>query len=108
MRIAPDGFRIFSHSTLVDGLMPPAPVHASENVVPTGSGPTLCDPLVDFAPLQPPYAVHVVALEELQVSTEEPPAETIVGFAVMVASGTTLTVTLAALLAPPAAAQVSV
>ena len=43
--------------------------------------PVLCVPLVALAPLQPPVAVHEVALVELQVSVEAPPLATEVGFA---------------------------
>jgi hypothetical protein len=66
-------------------------------------------PLLATAPLQPPEAVHAVALVELHVSVEVPPAATLVGFAVKVAVGTavTATVTVAAVLVPPGPAQVS-
>jgi hypothetical protein len=64
-------------------------------------------------PLQPPEAVHEVALVELQVSVEAPPAATVVGFAVKVAvdtglivTGATVTLTVAVLV-PPEPVQVS-
>jgi hypothetical protein len=59
-------------------------------------------------PLQPPEAVHDVALVEVQVSVEDPPLATAVGLAISVAVGTglTVTVTLAAGLVPPAPLQV--
>jgi hypothetical protein len=44
-------------------------------------------PLVGSAPLQPPEAVHAVALVELHVSIAVPPDVTLVGLAVMVAVG---------------------
>ena len=40
------------------------------------SAPVLCVPLVALAPLQPPEAVHDVALVELHVSVEAPPLAT--------------------------------
>ena len=60
-------------------------------------------------PLQPPEAVHDVALVELQVSVDAPPLATFVGFAVNVAVGTGLTATVAAtaVLVPPPPEQVS-
>ena len=60
-------------------------------------------PLVAFVPLQPPDAVHDVALVELQVSVEVPPLAIEVGFAVSVAVGTgaMVTVAIAAVLVPP-------
>ncbi|HWS68681.1 MAG TPA: hypothetical protein VN325_38420 [Steroidobacteraceae bacterium] len=62
-------------------------------------------PLVANAPLQPPEAVHDVALVELQVSVEAPPLATLVGFAVNVAVGAglavTVTVATVAVLVPP-------
>jgi hypothetical protein len=88
-------------------LTPPGPEQASENVVPVESGPVLCDPRADLTPLQPPDAVQVVAFVELQLRSDEPPAETIVGLAAIVASGVIFTVTLAVVLVPPAPLQVS-
>ena len=68
-------------------------------------------PLLASAPLQPPEAVHAVALVELQLSVEVPPAATMVGFAVKAAVGmtaaATVTVAVATLLVPPAPLQVS-
>ncbi|MGC2032509.1 MAG: hypothetical protein WA642_21005 [Steroidobacteraceae bacterium] len=55
--------------------------------------------------------MHAVALVELQLSVEVPPAATRVGFAVKAAVGTTaaatVTVAVATLLVPPAPLQVS-
>ena len=56
-----------------------------------------------LVPLQPPEAVHEVALVELHVSVEAPPLATEVGFAVRVTvgAGTTVTVAVTTLLLPP-------
>ena len=86
--------------TLARLLMPPGPEQATENVVPVAIGPVLCEPRVALASLHPPYAVQVVAFVELQVSTDEPPVETILGLAVIVAVGATFTVTLAVRVPP--------
>ena len=45
------------------------------------SAPVLCVPLVAFAPLQPPEAVHAVAFAELHVSVEAAPLATDIGVA---------------------------
>ena len=63
------------------------------------------EPLAASAPVQPPLAWQAVALVEVQVSVEEPPAATEVGLAVNVAMGTTLTVTDTVELDPPAPVQ---
>jgi hypothetical protein len=62
-----------------------------------------------LAPLQPPEAVHELALVEIQVSVEAPPLATEVGFAVSVTVGadTTATLAVATLLVPPAPMQVN-
>jgi hypothetical protein len=90
-------------------LRPPAPAHVSEYNVVAVSGPVLWLPLEALVPLQPPEAVHAVALVELHVRVEPPPRTTVVGFAarVTVAAGTTVTVAVATALAPPASLQVS-
>ena len=67
--------------------------------------PVLCVPLADFAPLQPPEAVHPVALLELHVSIDAPPPVTAPGEAVNVTLGTTLTVAVAGALVPPGPIQ---
>jgi hypothetical protein len=74
-------------------LEPPGPVQLSENVVAAVSCPVLWLPLVPSAPVQPPEAVHAVALVELQVSVDAPPLATVVGLAVSVAVGTLAAVT---------------
>jgi len=59
----------------------------------------------------PPEAVHEVALVELQVNVEAAPLSTAVGFAISVAVGTRLAVTVTmavvAVLVPPAPVQVN-
>jgi hypothetical protein len=69
--------------------------------------PVLCVPLVASGPLQPPEAAQDVALVELQDNVEELPLGTTVGYAVSVASGITLTTTVAVLLVPPGPLQTS-
>jgi hypothetical protein len=74
--------------------------------------PVLCVPLAVFVPLQPPDAVHDVALVELQVSVEVPPLAIRLGLAVNVAvgmglAGVTVTVAPEAALVPPGPVQVS-
>ena len=66
-----------------------------------------CVPLVALLPLQPPVAVHDVALVELHVSVEAPPLATEVGFAVNVTVGADamVTVAVATLLVPPVPLQ---
>jgi hypothetical protein len=63
-----------------------------------------------LAPLQPPEAVHDVAVVELHVSVEAVPLITEVGFAVSVTvgRGATATVAVAMLLVPPEPVQVNV
>ena len=51
--------------------LPPAPEHASVKLVVALSAPVVCVPLVALLPLQPPDAVQLVALVELQVSAED-------------------------------------
>ena len=64
-------------------------------------------PLGGCEPLQPPEAAQDVALLELQVSVEEPPLGTTVGYALNVASGITLPTTVAVPLVPPGPLQAS-
>jgi hypothetical protein len=72
------------------------------------SGPVLWLPLEALVPLQPPEAVHAVALVELHVRIEPAPRTTVVGFAarITVAAGTTVTVAVATSLTPSARVQV--
>jgi len=65
-------------------------------------------PLAGSEPLQPPEAVQAVALVELQLSAVVPPTATDVGFALIVAVGTTLTPALMAGLEPPGPLQVRI
>jgi hypothetical protein len=92
-------------------LVPPGPAHVSEYAVLVVSAPVLWLPLVANVPLQPPEAVHDVALVELQVSVDAPPLATFVEFAVSMAVGTglavTVTVAATAVLVPPPPEQVS-
>ncbi len=91
-------------------LVPPAPVQVNEYVVLAVRAPVLAVPLAPFVPLQPPEAVHEVALVELQVKVAVPPLATLVGLADNAAVGTpaaTVTVTLTAALVPPAPEQVN-
>jgi hypothetical protein len=95
-------------------LVPPAPEQVSAKVVLAVKAPVLWVPPTATVPLQPappPEAVQDVALVELQVRVEASPFATVVGCALRVAVGSggavTVTVTLAALLVPPAPVQVS-
>ena len=63
-------------------------------------------PLVALLPLQPPVAVHAVALIELQVNVDVPPLAMTEGLATKVAVGMILTRTVDALLVPPVPVQV--
>ena len=61
-----------------------------------GSAPVCCVPLVAFAPVQPPAAVHAVALVVDHVRVDFEPTGTVVGLALKVTVGDaplTLTVT---------------
>ena len=63
-------------------------------------------PLLANAPLQPPEAVHDVALFELHVSVEDPPLATVDGTAVNVAVGMIETEAVTGALVPPGPVQV--
>lgn len=63
-------------------------------------------PLVASVPLHPPAAVHEVALTELQLSADTPPAATDAGVAVREPVGTTLIPALTTGLVPPGPLQV--
>jgi hypothetical protein len=67
--------------------------------------PVLCVPLTGCVPLQPPEAVHDVALVELHVKVDALPLATDAGDAVKVTVGMMLTVTLELELPPPGPAQ---
>lgn len=87
-------------------LAPPGPVHVSEYVVFAVSAAVVSLPLMDFAPLQAPDAVHEVELVEFQVSTDVLPEATETGLPSSVTVGVTFTVTEAGPLVPPAPLQV--
>jgi hypothetical protein len=66
---------------------PPLPVQVRVNLVVAVSAAVFAEPLVDSAPLQPPEAVHEVALVADQVSAEAAPLATVLGLAVRVMAG---------------------
>ena len=68
-------------------LVPPAPEQVSEYVVLDVRAPVLAVPLVVLVPLQPPEAVHEVALVELHVKLAAPPLSTTVVDALSTAVG---------------------
>jgi hypothetical protein len=74
--------------TVVDAVfVPPLPVQLSWYVVVAVRAPVLCLPLVAFVPLQPPEAVQLVELVELQVNCDELPDAMLVGAADSVTEG---------------------
>jgi hypothetical protein len=72
-------------------LVPPVPVHVSENVVSLPSAPVLRLPAAANVPLQPPEAAQEVALAEDQVNVAEPPASIAVLDASRLAVGSAMT-----------------
>ncbi len=76
-------------------LVPPGPVHVSEYAVAVLMPAVLWLPLLARAPLQPPEAVHAVALVELHVKLEVAPNATTVGAAANATVGTGRIVTVA-------------
>ncbi len=91
--------------------LPPVPVQVSAKLVLAVNAPVDCEPLIAFAPDQPPEAVQEVALVDDQVSVALPPLATVLGVALKVttAVGFALTVTEADWVAlPPAPVQVNV
>ena len=89
---------------------PPLPVHVSVKLnAPAVVGDSDVVPLVDWAPLQPPLAVHEVALVELQVKVAACPTVIVAGATVIVTVGAgVVTVSAAVALAlPPVPVQVS-
>jgi len=90
---------------------PPGPVQPSVKVVSATRPPEDWEPLVALGPVQPPDAVHPVALALVQESVDAPPLVTVVGVAVRlrVGTGAELTVTVAeSLPVPPGPLQVRV
>jgi hypothetical protein len=92
--------------------LPPAPVQVSVKLVVAASAPVDWLPLVDFVPFQPPDAVQLEALLELQLSVAEAPLATVDGFADRVtdggAGGTVTATETVWLTLPPAPEQVIV
>jgi hypothetical protein len=91
--------------------LPPVPVHVSVYAAVLVILVSDCEPEVALVPLQPPDAVHEVALVVDQVSVLEPPELTVAGLAPMdtVGGGAVFTVTVTDWLAlPPAPVHVSV
>jgi hypothetical protein len=66
---------------------PPGPVHVSVYFVVVLRAEVATEPLIGFVPLQPPEAVHDVALVEDQVSVDLAPLAIVLGFAVRVTAG---------------------
>jgi hypothetical protein len=89
---------------------PPSPVQASSYSVVLLSAPVDQVPLVATGPLQPPEAVHVVALLELQVNVDIAPLATVAGDADRVTVGAEVAITTSADCEddPPAPEHVSV
>ncbi len=89
---------------------PPAPVQTKVYLVAAVSAAVRCEPLIGSLPLQPPEAVHVVALFDDQLSVDAAPLVTVLGAAVRVTDGAgVVTETVADCAAlPPAPLQVSV
>jgi hypothetical protein len=90
--------------------VPPAPLQLKVNFVVALSAAVACDPVVAWAPVQPPEALHEVAFVDDQVSVEVAPLFTVVGLAAKVTAGAgVLTDTVADCAAlPPAPLQVRV
>ena len=66
---------------------PPPPTQVSVNLVVAVRAEVLAEPLVGSVPLQPPDALHEVALVDDQVSDEAAPLATVLGLAVSVMAG---------------------
>src|SRR5277367_3486281 len=88
-------------------LVPPAPLQVRKYDVVAASVPVPWLPLMALVPLQPPDAAQEVALVELHVSVEAPFVPTIVGYAIRVAVGTTVTRTVDTVLVPPVPVHVN-
>lgn len=67
--------------------VPPVPVQATMNWVVALSAGVLVEPLTGSEPLQPPEAVHEVALVAVQVNIEVAPLFTVLGLAERVTAG---------------------
>jgi hypothetical protein len=66
---------------------PPAPVQVSMYLVAAVSAAVLFEPLIASDPLQPPEAVHAVALVADQLNIDAAPLLSVLGFAVSVTAG---------------------
>ncbi len=75
-------------AALTGALVPPDRAQVSTRLARPVNGPVLGMPLVGKVPLQPPDAVHDVALLEVHVSVEDPPAAIVAGDAVSETVGT--------------------
>jgi len=82
-------------------LTPAAPLHVREYEVLRVTAPVLCEPLTASVPLQPPVAVHELALVDVQLSVDALPLATDTGVAARAAVGTTLIPALTGALEPP-------
>ena len=80
---------------------PPVPVQTRVYFVVAVRSEVLAEPLVGSDPVQPPDAVHDVALVDDQVSEEPAPLATVVGLAVSVMAGAWVTETVADCVALP-------
>ena len=67
--------------------VPPAPEQLSVKFVVAASGDVVCEPLTALVPLQPPDAVQLLALAEVQLSVEVPPLAMVAGFALSATVG---------------------
>jgi len=90
--------------------LPPVPVQVSVYLVVAVSGAVVWEPLTASAPLQPPEAVHEVALVDDHVKVEVAPLATVLGFELIVTVGAGVVIVTVADCAalPPAPVQVSV
>jgi hypothetical protein len=94
-----------------NALLPPPPLQVKEKVVVALSAADIWAPEFAKAPLQPPDALQVAALVEVQVNVAVCPVAITAGFTVKEAVGTacvTLTVAEAGALTPPGPEQVTV
>ncbi len=66
---------------------PPAPVQTKVYLVEAVRAAVLCEPLIASVPLQPPEAVHEVALVDDQLSIDAAPLVTVLGVAASVTVG---------------------
>ena len=67
--------------------VPPAPLQLRVKSVVAASGAVVCEPAIALPPLQPPVAVQLLALVELQLRVDVPPLAIVAGFATSVTVG---------------------